>query len=216
MALAVNRFTKDEAIREARIGSKLKGGTWYVTRRGSKYGAVPADMHDTRRHGRVAEIIDIHAERAAQSLKCEACKGTGIIAIGDDDGVAPPAGHVFAQRCDQCQMYESDLEAAQAYGQPFTLDPDGRAVFKIGDLDLKPKASKPQPEKALKVSARSKRANIKNLKALFAPMIAQATSIRAMACQHADAAMHANEKNWRDYHVAVEVLYEQLDFLARQ
>lgn len=62
------RMTKDEAIREARIGSKLKGGTWFVTRRGDNYGVMPADMYDSGRHGRVAETIDIHSERAARAI----------------------------------------------------------------------------------------------------------------------------------------------------
>lgn len=61
-------MTKDQAVKEARIGSTLKGGTWFVTRRRDKYDAVPADMYDSRRHGKVAETIDIHAERQARAL----------------------------------------------------------------------------------------------------------------------------------------------------
>lgn len=62
------KMTKDEAIREARIGSKLKGGTWYVTRRGDNYGVQPADFYDSGRHGRIAETIDVAAERASRAL----------------------------------------------------------------------------------------------------------------------------------------------------
>jgi hypothetical protein len=60
------RMTKGEAIREARIASSYRGGTWYVTRKRDNYGVVPADMYDSGRDGRVAETIDIHAERAAR------------------------------------------------------------------------------------------------------------------------------------------------------
>lgn len=64
------RITKGEAVKEARIGAKLKGGTWYVVRRGDYYKAVPADSYN-RRQGRVAEIIDLDAERAASMVTSE-------------------------------------------------------------------------------------------------------------------------------------------------
>lgn len=77
MAKAFNTMTKDEAVREARVGSTLKGGTWFVTRRGSKYGVIPADMYDSGRHGKVAETIDIMAERATRATQLE----TGCLCI---------------------------------------------------------------------------------------------------------------------------------------
>lgn len=49
---------KDEAIKEARIGALMQGGTFYVVRRGNKYKAIPAYLFEARRHGRVAEMFD--------------------------------------------------------------------------------------------------------------------------------------------------------------
>jgi len=60
-------MTKDQAIREARVGSSYRGGTWYVTRKRDNYNVVPADMYDSARDGKVAETIDVHAERAARA-----------------------------------------------------------------------------------------------------------------------------------------------------
>ena len=67
MANKVRKMTKDQAIREARVGSSYRGGTWYVTRKRDNYNVVPADMYDSARDGKVAETIDVHAERAARS-----------------------------------------------------------------------------------------------------------------------------------------------------
>lgn len=61
-------MTKDEAVREARVASSYRGGTWFVTRRGKNYDVVAADMYDSGRHGRVAETIDVRAERTAARL----------------------------------------------------------------------------------------------------------------------------------------------------
>ena len=60
-------MTRNEAVREARIASSYRGGTWFVTRRGKNYGVVAADMYDSKL-GRVAETIDIHAERMSARL----------------------------------------------------------------------------------------------------------------------------------------------------
>lgn len=49
---------KQTAIKEARIGALMQGGTWYVTRRGDKYGCVHSDRYNSTRHGRIAEMFD--------------------------------------------------------------------------------------------------------------------------------------------------------------
>ena len=53
----VETMTKQEALKEARIAVALKGGTYYVTRKGTEYGIVYFAEHITRKHGKVAEIV---------------------------------------------------------------------------------------------------------------------------------------------------------------
>lgn len=55
-------------------------------------------------------------EAATEAGVCEECGGVGhvqVVAVGA--GVAPP-GYVHFERCDACEKYDSDLEAALAFG----------------------------------------------------------------------------------------------------
>ncbi len=45
---------------------------------------------------------------------CEACGGAGYLRVTVDTHSAPP-GMAFVQRCDSCDKYKDDIEAAEAY-----------------------------------------------------------------------------------------------------
>lgn len=51
-------MTKVEAVKNARIGALMQGGTWYVTRRGKQYDYTHADSYmGTQLDGAVAEMF---------------------------------------------------------------------------------------------------------------------------------------------------------------
>lgn len=56
-------MTKNEAIKEARIGVLMQGGTWYVVRRGEKYSAMHESLHAPEK-GKVAEIYNLERVRS--------------------------------------------------------------------------------------------------------------------------------------------------------
>jgi hypothetical protein len=51
----------------------------------------------------------------AECVNCQACEGRGWRVMSSES--LPQA----IQRCDACQVYESDLEAAEACGLPYTI-----------------------------------------------------------------------------------------------
>ena len=56
-------MTKDEAIKDARIGVLMQGGTWYVVRRGKSYRAMHESLYEGSKMGRVAEMFDLEKVR---------------------------------------------------------------------------------------------------------------------------------------------------------
>lgn len=114
MANKVRKMTKDEAVREARIGSKLKGGTWYVTRRRDNYNVVPADFYDSGRDGTIAETIDVHAERAARAMAKPAPQRDIHQQASTSDGFTSQADEDAADQeyCDRA-AHPSEVREAQ-------------------------------------------------------------------------------------------------------
>ena len=47
--------------------------------------------------------------------KCEACEGAGYL-MAAPEGYEAPYGMAFIERCDSCERYADDWEAAHAYG----------------------------------------------------------------------------------------------------
>ena len=48
-----------------------------------------------------------------ETIECDACKDDGYLTISVD-GFTAPDGMTLIQRCDQCERFRDDLEAAQA------------------------------------------------------------------------------------------------------
>jgi hypothetical protein len=56
-------MTNTEAIKEARIGVLMQGGTWYVVRRGKAYSAMHESRYEGSTTGKVAEIFTLEKVR---------------------------------------------------------------------------------------------------------------------------------------------------------
>lgn len=67
-------MTKDEAIRDARLGALMQGGTWYVVRRGKSYRSMHESRYEGSKTGRVAEIFD--ADRVRRTTPPERIAGS--------------------------------------------------------------------------------------------------------------------------------------------
>lgn len=61
---------------------------------------------------------------------CDGCNGTGFRETEDSDGVYPPDGFTFIERCDKCGIYESDEAAATAHAGEY----DGGVINENGRL----------------------------------------------------------------------------------
>lgn len=91
---------------------------------------TPDELRDMAAKLEAASDDEIHSwmknyETDEVAAACEGCEGTGIRPhTNNGKMIEPPAGFVIVERCDHCQKYASDLEAARAYG-PFAHEQFG-------------------------------------------------------------------------------------------
>jgi hypothetical protein len=65
-----------------------------------------------------------------RETECE-CRQTGVLVDQTYGRTAPPADAVLIQRCDQCERYPGDLDAAVAYATT-----TGGTVHAVGDGEM--------------------------------------------------------------------------------
>ncbi len=55
--------------------------------------------------------------RLGRGIECDGCDGSGIRPNASNSlGIEPPSGFVIVERCDTCDQFAGDLEAAEAWG----------------------------------------------------------------------------------------------------
>lgn len=55
--------------------------------------------------------------RLARGIECDGCDGSGVRPNGDNGlGIKPPEGFVIVERCDTCDQFADDLDAAKSWG----------------------------------------------------------------------------------------------------
>jgi hypothetical protein len=80
-------------------------------------------------------------DRVAGSTTCAACaelcdgdqgcNGSGVLLVGSIDGMLPPAGWTFVQRCDLCAQYAGDEDAARSLDRPLDTVHDNRPIVPL-------------------------------------------------------------------------------------
>lgn len=64
----------------------------------------------------LAELLEVSTVDGDRACKCDGCDGSGVRPDSTDHAGEPPAGFVSVERCDSCQKFRDDLEAAKAWG----------------------------------------------------------------------------------------------------
>lgn len=83
--------------------------------------------------------VDMGKVESMLSMGCAECNHKGWLAPCENSyGCAPPDGFVIVQRCDNCETFDTDLDAAKAFGTAAIWQADDADTEQIQAICIPP------------------------------------------------------------------------------